>query len=348
MPSRQISSSRPRFSHSGFTLVELLVVIAIIGILIGLLLPAVNSARESGRRAQCVNNLKQIGLALMSYETANRSFPPGRMGCDDNTIGYCLGIAGSQTPATSGLLAILPQLDNSPLYNQFTPFSNGAVYPTNEGDGTTNWVTPAITAALQVRPAVFVCPSDIAKPLTTPVQGQPQAATSSYALVMGSLWPANSAVTSDPVDKYTNNGMFMYLYPRRAADVRDGLSNTFFVGETIAGDTSDSLNVWAIGTRELSSLRSTHNPLNPQPGQGDILLSGGSPAYGISVKGAFASQHPSGASFAFGDGHVKYISNAINNATVSVNNGTPIPLYQALSTIAGSEPIDQQTLDATQ
>jgi prepilin-type processing-associated H-X9-DG protein len=63
--------------------------------------------------------------------------------------------------------------------------------------------------------------------------------------------------------------------------------------------------------------------------------------------GAFFSRHPSGANFAFGDGHVKYISNAINNATVAVGSAT-MPLYQALSTIAGSEPIDQQALDATQ
>src|SRR5688572_17420401 len=95
-----------------FTLIELLVVIAIIAVLIGLLLPAVQAAREAARRAQCVNNLKQIGLALHNYHDVHGSFPPG--GISNNTFGSF----GRNSSSLNGWqLYILPQLEQTPLYN---------------------------------------------------------------------------------------------------------------------------------------------------------------------------------------------------------------------------------------
>ena len=204
----------------------------------------------------------------------------------------------------------------------------------------------------------------------------PPTTTSSYALVLGSSGANSSTIInfdgritlSPPADeagtKYYNNGPFIYLLPHRSADVRDGLSQTFFVGETYDGQLPDSMNSWPLSIAHLSSMRSTNNPLNSQPGGGGVAQVTNSPqtytlllstpmlvqANGSSftiqlqtqtidshsglsglpttATGAFGSRHPGGGNFAFGDGHVKYIPNLID-----------FPIYQALSTIARGEPI---------
>ena len=97
-----------RIPRRGFTLIELLVVIAIIAVLIALLLPAVQAAREAARRAQCINNLKQIGLAMHNYESSNGSFPPGEKGC-------CWG---------TWHVFILPFVEQSALYNAWNSYGN--------------------------------------------------------------------------------------------------------------------------------------------------------------------------------------------------------------------------------
>jgi prepilin-type N-terminal cleavage/methylation domain-containing protein/prepilin-type processing-associated H-X9-DG protein len=306
-----------RRARRGFTLVELLVVITTIGVLVGLLMPAVQAAREAVRRAACSNNLKQIALALQNYEDAARNYPPGRMGCDGWTGGPCGNAAGSKRPGTSGFVLILPNLEQQPLYDQFQPFAKGAVYPAAPGDkpdGTTDgWNTPAITRALTMRPAVFVCGSDRSAPMNG------ACATGSYALVAGSNGPSYGI---DQVRvKHYNNGLFLYKTLRAPADVRDGLSNTMMVGEVIETHTDESANCWCLGARHLDCLRSTDNPLNTPPGQGVVI-----DLYGYRANGAFASQHPGGGQFAFGDGRVVFIS-----------DGIALPIYRGLSTIYGEE-----------
>ena len=125
---------RPR---RGFTLIELLVVIAIIAVLIGLLLPAVQAAREAARRSQCVNNLKQLGIALHNYHDVNGSFPPGN-----------LAINGINDPVqTTWTISMLPGMEQTPLYNSYN-FSQFNFSPDNK-------------TLRETRVATFICPSDL-------------------------------------------------------------------------------------------------------------------------------------------------------------------------------------------
>ncbi len=132
--------------RGGFTLIELLVVIGIIGVLIAPLLPAVQSAREAGRRAQCANNLKQIGLAVHQYHVARNCFPPGQM-------------LYSNWLDVSALLHLLPYLEQESLYNAF---NIADVFPIN-GMGPVLPSYPPNTTVARIQPAVFLCPSDYSR-----------------------------------------------------------------------------------------------------------------------------------------------------------------------------------------
>ena len=331
--------------------------IAIIGILVGLLLPAVNAARESGRRSACTNNIKQLVTAMVQYESVNRSFPPGRVGCDAFTQAPCTGMTGAQTSATSGFLCILPQLDNMNLYNTFAPLAKGAVYPAKNDTSSSGWNTNAVITGLTARPGAFICPSDHAQATSSILT--PAAMTSSYAMVLGtsttsSIVPPTASQSGTPTiitslqlvdeqhQKYYNNGPFVYMTTRSSSDVKDGLSNTYFIGETVDGDTADSLNAWPLSVAYLCSLRSTYFPLNTEPGQTPPLdpnalipIDNHSGLSGLvsSANGAFASRHPTGANFGYGGGNVKFTADLIDFAT-----------YQALSTIAGSESVSADDL----
>jgi prepilin-type N-terminal cleavage/methylation domain-containing protein len=315
-----------KHDRGGFTLVELLVVIAIIGILIALLLPAVQSAREAARRASCANNLKQIGLAFANYEVALGSYPPGRMGCDGWNSDVCAGNMGYQRPGTSGFVMILPYLEQQTLYDMLQPFANGAVYPVGgpagSNDGTTKgWRTESVDKAVKSRPPVFVCPSSLTKPM------KGSCATGCYALCQGSRGPTFGI--SQTKVKHYNNGMFNYRTALKPKHVKDGLSNTMFVGEVIDGHTAESANCWSLAGRHTHSMRSTDNPLNTKPGEGIYVENppgSGDPIYGVKVNGAFASEHPLGGHFAFGDGAVHF-----------VNDNIDLDTYQALSTRDGAD-----------
>jgi prepilin-type processing-associated H-X9-DG protein len=296
----------------------LLVVIAIIGILIALLLPAVQAAREAARRTQCSNNFKQIGLALHNYHDTHQTFPAGAMDCD---TGFNLADCGpSPRPGTSGFVPLLPFMEQTALHDSFDFGDSG---PWRWSSGTNIELTPANAAAVLARPAVFVCPSDTSEPTLVAADwpdtlGGP-VATGSYALVAGTNGPSyGSAPTTT---KLFNTGPFVSLYPKTIAMVRDGTSNTLFVGEVIDGHKPESRNVWTFTFRHQSVHRTTENPLNTKPGQGTTYTS-----YGAELNGAFASGHPGGGNFAFGDGRVRFISENIALTT-----------YRALSTISQGE-----------
>lgn len=201
-------SRRPR----GFTLIELLVVIAIIAVLIALLLPAVQAAREAARRMQCVNNLKQIGLALANYESANQVFPPGRINTYIRGNGHCWG-AYSQ---------MLPFMEMQPLFNTM----NFSMNP--DPDYTSTSAAANSTAAVTIL-HTLLCPSD-AGPNLVPV-GVAVYAVHNYLLNVGSGY---SVVQNSPTSLTgPPNGI---LYENSAvsfASITDGASNSVVISESI-------------------------------------------------------------------------------------------------------------------
>ena len=291
--------------RSGFTLVELLVVIAIIGVLVALLLPAVQAAREAARRAQCSNNLKQIGLAMLNYEDTYKCLPPGRVGCDGDGSNQCNGYnSGAGTLGWSGFVSTLPFLEQSALFNKidYAPVPWGV---------TGGWDNATNMEVVSARPKFIVCPSDNSKPFldNQPSSGK-KAATGSYGLCGGSLGPPNGGGI-----KHLNTGVFVYRSCFRLADVTDGTSNQFLVGEIRGSDgyvngvaNGAAPNMWTTGSRFMS-LRTTVNPVNTLPAQGNVDKTG-APA-----NAAFGSLHPAGAQFVFVDGHVSMILNQINFVT---------------------------------
>jgi len=304
-----------RSKKDGFTLVELLVVIAIIGILIGILLPAVQMVRESARRVSCLNNLKQIGIAIGSYETSHQLYPPGRIGCDD--IGQTMSLSkcsASLTPeeqsGASGFVSLLSFLEQSQLSDQLA-VDDGGLW-TRDVNDLAWWMNPDKRDGILVELPVYWCASESGDRISE-VYLPVTAATSSYAFSSGSLGPDNMAYVS----KYRNNGAFRYKTQRRSSDVLDGLSNTFFAGEVVRPDLNESSNVWSYAIANADSLRTTTNPLNTLPGDGIVVEL---------RNGAFASSHPGGGNFLYGDGHVEFLADTIDLQT-----------YRALSTIDGRE-----------
>jgi prepilin-type N-terminal cleavage/methylation domain-containing protein len=188
-------------SQSGFTLIEVLVVIAIIGVLVALIVPAVQSAREAARRTQCENNLKQLGLAANSYVTLGEAYP----------IGYIAwpNPPGGAAPGWAWSAAVLPQLEQDPIFNAMN-VNLPIDLPAN---------ATVRTSAL----AIYVCPSDRntgAFSVASQLAGDPvEARTTSYA--------ANGGTQ----DAGQPNGMFRMNKSVRPKDVKDGLSNTFAAGE---------------------------------------------------------------------------------------------------------------------
>ncbi len=200
-----------------FTLIELLVVIAIIGILISLLLPAVQKIRAAAARLQCQNNLKQLGLACHNYHDANQSLPPGYLALTSYADG-----ATDTTPGWGWAAFLLPYLEQGPLYQQldFTrPVEN--------------------SSAVQTLVKLFLCPAD-SPPSAAFVVGDPTgapvivAAPSSYAATCG----PDASDVADP----TGLGVFYRNSRTRFTDITDGTSQTVMIGERAW---LDSQGIWA-------------------------------------------------------------------------------------------------------
>jgi prepilin-type N-terminal cleavage/methylation domain-containing protein/prepilin-type processing-associated H-X9-DG protein len=334
-----------RRGSGGFTLIELLVVIAIIAVLIALLLPAVQAAREAARRAQCVNNLKQIGLAVANYESAAGCYPTGSM-----TASPYYQCSQSNAPAFNAFELIMPHLEQQANYNAL----NFSVYTMQNMQNTT--ATSTVINA-------YICPSDLP---TTPYPATQNGfgfSPTSYGFVIGNTdtcaWGAWSATGANAVpycEAVRTEGVFGKNYTYGVSAVTDGLSNTLFWGETsrykneIAGPFSwwaNPLTLWqgeyytASGGNDVricggaytvpqinAPLQLAYKPVVYYASTADGWWS--NPAllpfslqYG---QWGFRSLHPGGANFLLGDGSVRFLKQSINPRT-----------YMALGTRAGGE-----------
>jgi len=214
--------------RSGFTLIELLVVIAIIGVLIALLLPAVQQAREAARRSQCKNNLKQIGLAIHNYHDTHNCFPPG----SSNSGLYAIGTVPNWRAM------IWPQLDQTNLYNSIDWTSAGRTFTSDEWGGgvqNRNLLRGYVIAA-------YACPSSALD--TNPNTGTfnrniDRIQVPMYVGIAGAVnpelgvqYPAGQVVGIEGFFGYlTNNGTLLWNQITRLRDLTDGASNTLVIGE---------------------------------------------------------------------------------------------------------------------
>ena len=322
----------PMAAKRAFTLVELLVVIAIIGVLVALLLPAVQAAREAARRMQCTNNQKNIALALLNYEGSKKNFPAARLGTDGSGGTVDCGNGETYVVSTSGPLArsgasalvmILPYMEQQALFDALHA-DNVPIWGPD-----TAWLTayPEIANALAQTPDAYICPSDsirgvFAEWAHNVNTSQYSIGLGSYANVLGTLTPRSAFATI----KFCGDGVFFYQRKIGIREITDGMSNTLFVGEVrdanlMDGGKAVNSNIWSHGNRMQSTMRTTATPLNTYPG-----LDGGAGVIeeldgSAKSNGGFASHHPGGCNFAYGDGRVVFLTDSIDLATYTAMAG---------------------------
>ncbi len=262
-------------SRKAFTLVELLVVIAIIGILIALLLPAVQAAREAARRSQCTNNLSQMALAVQNYNMSHSVYPPG-------TIDEEGPIANeSQGYHHNWISQMLPYIEELNTFRHID-FSVGVYDESN-----------ATVRKAPIR--TLVCPSS---PASTSAD---EAALTSYA---GCHGPTETPIDAD------NQGVFFLNSAVAYKDISDGSSHTIFISEKTI-DEADTLG-WMSGTR--ATLRNAGTLINAEVSHRNRgrVAPEQAPKRDKFHVGGFSSHHPGGAEFAFGDGSVQFLSETID------------------------------------
>src|SRR5262245_22163185 len=290
----------------GFTLIELLVVIAIIAVLVSLLLPAVQQAREAARRTQCRNNLKQLGVALHNYHTAHNVFPPG----------YVAGVAWpATTNGWSFYAQLLPYLDQSPLYEKIN-FNLPVEDPVNQ---------PFASVTLPE----LICPTDQtngAFAITDAVGNVviPAAAPISYAATVGD--------DASEADAATGNGTFYRNSRTRISDIIDGTSTTVLAGERAFGFTNGT---WAGAPNNGLVRAGAFNPWQFATASSPVFFLVHNNWINILTDSDgglddFSSFHAGGVLLVFGDGSVRFIANI-------TSDGPLHKAFWAMGTRAGKE-----------
>jgi prepilin-type N-terminal cleavage/methylation domain-containing protein/prepilin-type processing-associated H-X9-DG protein len=337
----------PESQRRGFTLIELLVVIAIIAILIGLLLPAVQKVREAAARMSCSNNLKQIGLGLMNYESSYSKLPPASqipwwlfVQDRDDFLDFTMPFGPNWA------VLLLPYIEQDNLYKLANPPSYPGV-PIVQGIAPTASVqTWRAIVATEVK--VFKCPSDAfnSQHYLDSIVPPGDWARGNYGVTAG--WEdydhvANGGIKvttqAGPIKGLVSSPMMSANYGARLTDVSDGLSNTIMVAELRAGKSPlDPRGVWALGFPSSSIVNAGRAPYNPSPNNllGDSGKDGDeiqtcskfwNPTIGsvdgmgcikkgnLMTSGMSRSLHTGGVNVCLGDGSVRFLKNSIDEVT---------------------------------
>jgi prepilin-type N-terminal cleavage/methylation domain-containing protein/prepilin-type processing-associated H-X9-DG protein len=277
--------------RTGVTLIELLVVIAIIGLLVSLLLPGIQAARESARRVQCHNNVRQIGIGLITFEEANRKYPTGCIGRPSP--------GASDKRCISWNVQLLSSIECAELKSQFD-FSVPSYDPRNRSVGHT-------------LVSSFICPSTPEFDLYSPDVAFKGAAFTDYGGIYGvegtgrnverpdsgPQGESQDAQNSEPIQTLRDDslGVMLYEVPVAPRDVTDGLSKTAIVGE-LSLRRVKAMDEWVNGLNIFAQEQST--PIN-----------------GVGLKNEIGSPHPGGASLVFCDAHVEFVAESIEQSVLN-------------------------------
>jgi type II secretory pathway pseudopilin PulG len=338
--------------------VELLVVIAIIGILVALLLPAVQFAREAARRMQCGNNLKQIGVALHTYHDNHKIFPPALIGSGRIMAGNATNLATlrppHQTANTTGWVLLLPFMDQEPMWNKYvfdapSSVSNPYGWPMLNNNNVSDWVHPQTGNSnkeiYSKRLEIMTCPTDsLPAPVVTSGVNNPadfyernEVARSNYLFATGHYTDYDNRWQAHAIQ---HRGLFGNDGAGSMADCVDGTSNTIMVGEAKQGHrgmTSSSFGpYWGAGVHTCCHGRT--------PVDATIVTVTGTAGTRTLTNGArygspnfnnimdmlkrqyawqFGSYHPGGTQFVLGDGAVKMISDSVDYDGVFITINRP-------------------------
>lgn len=307
-----MGSSSPK--RTGFTLVELLVVIAIIGILIALLLPAVQSAREAARRMQCTTNLKQWALALHSFNDAKGQFPKGSSN-------------GAALKRQTWVMYVWPYIEQSSLasqnnYNEHFYLAPGTIAFTMNG-------------LCGKRVPMYLCPSD-GGTIDQNI-GQYQRTRGNYVVNWGNSWYGQNPQPTGAAPFWHTNGSRTTPAKVSARDIVDGTSNTLMVSEYLIAQSAND-NDWRGDIHNDDGVFRFHTLLTPNASAPDIILNGWfqatndgkmPAAVGTQQRNAARSRHPGGVNAAQCDGSVRFVGNTVSLA-----------VWQAMGTMNGREALE--------